>query len=79
MTQQKSMFSVANLADTIKTRPEAGKSMSLEASEEEIVEQLLEYHPKATGTFSSVEGSPQTRKTVGFTFPDDLKSNEAAE
>lgn len=76
------MFSTIPIDQSEKGRsskPDAiGKSISLEASEEEIVEQLLEYHPKATGTFSSLEGSPRTRKTVGFSFPEDLKSNEAA-
>lgn len=77
--QQTQMFQVNgtmnNLADTIHNN--GTTHLSLETSEEEIVEQLMEYHPKSKhGTLSSLDNSPHTRKTVGFLFPDDLKSND---
>ena len=48
-----------------------------QTTEEEIAEQLLEYNPRNYGGMSSsLDNSPTTRKTVGFHFPDDLKSND---
>ena len=49
-----------------------------QTTEDEIVGQLLDNNIRPYGAISSsLDNSPATaRKTVGFRFPDDLKSND---